>query len=279
MTHKPLYRRFGPALIEGLRQFNANAGWIYSSHVAMSLMLALFPFMLFVVALAGALSRDVNAQELIDLMIGTWPEEIATPLADEIRAVLSGSNGGLVTLGGLLAIYFASNGVDAIRLAISQAYRDHDPRPFWKTRALAVLFVLVGGAGVLLGLTFGVAVPAYLHFVDPVMPDMLAPYLIDATSGTALAFILLSLGVLACHIWLPGLRHGWRDIWPGVLLTMILWVAAAWGFSLYLSSFADYSATYAGLAGAMAALIFLYLMAAILILGAEVNGALQIDAG
>ena len=65
------------------------------------------------------------------------------------------------------------------------------------------------------------------------------------------------------------------QILPGVLLTLVLWSAGGWAFSIYIGKFATYSATYAGLAGAMAALIFLYLCAAMLILGAEYNGALM----
>ena len=65
------------------------------------------------------------------------------------------------------------------------------------------------------------------------------------------------------------------QILPGVALTLRLWAAGGWGFSVYIAQFATYSATYAGLAGAMAALIFMYLCAAILIFGAEFNGALM----
>ena len=81
--------------------------------------------------------------------------------------------------------------------------------------------------------------------------------------------------VLAFHALLPPHRHSLMQILPGVGLTILLWAAGGWGFSFYVAQFATYSATYAGLAGAMAALIFLYLCAAILILGAEFNGALM----
>ncbi len=81
--------------------------------------------------------------------------------------------------------------------------------------------------------------------------------------------------VLVAHLILPTGRHKLRQILPGVVLTLALWAAGGWGFSVYIAQFASYSATYAGLAGAMAALIFLYLCAAILILGAEYNGALM----
>jgi len=82
------------------------------------------------------------------------------------------------------------------------------------------------------------------------------------------------LAVTASHLWLPGHRHSLRQIWPGVILTLALWWGAAQAFAYYIARFSTYGATYAGLAGAMAALIFMYLMAAILIFGAEYNGAL-----
>ncbi len=64
-----------------------------------------------------------------------------------------------------------------------------------------------------------------------------------------------------------------NQIWPGLVLTLVLWTVAGSGFVWYLHRVADYSATYAGLAGIMTALIFLYLMAVILLFGAEYNSA------
>lgn len=262
------------ALIRALRRFDGNHGWIRASHVAMSIMLALFPFVLFVVALAGVLAPEMESDALVTLLFQSWPPEIADPLAREVRAVLAASNLQLMTLGAALALWFASNGVDAVRIALGLAYRDTDPRPFWKTRALSLIFVLGGGAAALAGLTFNLALPAYFGFVAEAMPASLAGWLENTLLNWSVTLGVLFIGVAACHAWLPGLPHGLRDIWPGVLLTVALWVAAVRGFSLYLDLFADYGATYAGLAGAMAGLIFLYLLAVILILGAEFNGAL-----
>lgn len=257
-----------------LGRFERNGGWILSSHVAMSLMLALFPFFLFVVALAGALSSDPDADQMVGLILSLWPDAIAAPIAKELRSVLANGNVQLVTLGGALALYFASNGIDAVRIAITRAYRDIDPRPFWKTRALCLAFVLVGGTVLLASLTFGLGLPAYFHLIAERIPDPYGTWFENRVLKTSVVLLLLVLGVASCHIWLPGMRHRFSEIWPGVLLTIGLWYGAVWGFSLYMAHFANYSATYAGLAGAMAALIFLYLIAAILILGAEFNGAL-----
>jgi membrane protein len=89
-----------------------------------------------------------------------------------------------------------------------------------------------------------------------------------------MVFMLLIFAVFACHRWLPGKRRPLARLFPGIMITLALWISAAFGFSLYVHSFANYSATYAGLSGIMTALIFLYLMAVILVFGAEYNSAL-----
>lgn len=269
---------YGRAFLEAARRFNRKNGWVLSSHVAMSMMLALFPFVLFTVALAGALagalSQDANLDDMIELVFGSWPEAVSTPIVNELYAVLESSGTRLMTLGGLLALYFASNGVDAVRVAMTQAYRDEDRRPFWKTRGLCLLFVVLGGAGIMAAAVFEILLPLYVHVVTEYFPQLPLHVLGGAQISKLLVALMPVCAVLACHAWLPGHPHGLRQILPGVVLTVLLWAAAGWGFALYVGGFASYSATYAGLAGAMAALIFLYLNAAILILGAEFNGAL-----
>ncbi len=263
------------ALLDAATRFNDKGGWVMSSHVAMSMMMALFPFVLFIVALAATLSQDIDVDNLIELVFGSWPDEIAQPITSEVRAVLASANSSLLTVGGVLAVYFASNGIDAVRKAMIQAYRDTELRPYWKARLVCLTFVLVGGALLMVIATIGLAVPLYLRFVADVVPSGVMGWLASDTFATLLAAMFLGAGVAACHIWLPGRRRRFSQVLPGVVLTIFLWALAGTGFSYYLSRFASYSATYAGLAGVMVALIFLYLMSALLILGAEFNGALE----
>lgn len=245
-----------------------------SSHVAMSLMMALFPFVLFTVALAGALSQDYVTDELIDLLFGAWPKDVADPIVAELRAVLAGAGSGVITLGGLLAIYFASNGVAAVRAAMNQAYHDQDSWPFWKTRLLCLVLVILGGSAILVIATVEVVLPVYTKLVAEHTEAQVADWLsVDRLRWTFTVAIPAGT-VLLAHLILPTRRHSLAQILPGVILTLVLWAAGGWAFSVYISQFATYSATYAGLAGAMAALIFLYLCSAMLILGAEYNGAL-----
>ncbi len=263
------------ALILALNRFGSKNGFVMSSHVAMSMMMALFPFVLFTVALAGSLSQDYVTNELIELIFGAWPQDVAAPIVAELRSVLDESGSGVITLGGLLAVFFASNGVMAVRAAMNQAYHDHDSWPFWKTRLLCLGLVVIGGIGILVIAAVEVVLPVYTQLVSEKTDVNVSDWLsVDRLRWTFTVGVPIGVVVLA-HLILPTGRHKLRQILPGVLLTLALLAAGGWGFSVYIAQFASYSATYAGLAGAMAALIFLYLCAAILILGAEYNGALM----
>lgn len=245
-----------------------------SSHIAMSMMLALFPFVLFIVALAGTITQNVPASDLVELVFGSWPDDIAAPIVSEVNAVLENAGLRLMTVGAVLAVFFASNGVDAVREAMSRAYHDTETRPYWKTRLLCILFVVTGAAIILATALIGVVLPLYTHLVTDAVPETLDISFGVGAVQSVFTMILLILAVLACHMWLPGLRHPLKQIWPGVFMTIVLWGLAGQAFAFYIARFAKYSATYAGLAGAMSALIFLYMMGAILILGAEFNAAL-----
>ncbi len=266
--------QFLRALWLAVRRFNDKDGFVMSSHVAMSLMMALFPFVLFTVALAGALSQGYVTDELIELIFGAWPKDVADPIVSELRAVLAGAGSGVITLGGLLAIYFASNGVAAVRRAMTQAYHDKDIWPFWKTRLLCFALVIIGGAAILAIAAVEVVLPVYTRLVSEKTAVDVDNWLsVDRLRWTFTVAVPAGTVILA-HLILPTRRHRLSQILPGVILTLALWAAGGWGFSIYIAQFATYSATYAGLAGAMAALIFLYLCSAMLILGAEYNGAL-----
>ncbi|WP_170481965.1 YihY/virulence factor BrkB family protein [Ruegeria arenilitoris] len=266
--------RFVGALFLALRRFGNKDGFVMSSHVAMSLMMALFPFVLFTVALAGALSQGYVTDELIELIFGAWPSDVADPIVRELRAVLENSGSGVITIGGLLAVYFASNGVAAVRKAMTQAYHDQDTWPFWKARLMCFALVIIGGAAILAIAAVEVVLPVYTRLVSENTAFDVGGWLsVDRLRWTFTVAVPAGTVILA-HLILPTRRHRLSQIIPGVILTLALWAAGGWGFSVYIAQFATYSATYAGLAGAMAALIFLYLCSAMLILGAEYNGAL-----
>ena len=253
--------------------FHKSDGWVMASHVALSFMIAVFPFLIVTTSLAGFFTSEELAKDIVDLVFRYWPDEIARPITREIEVVLSRACAGLLTMGIGFALFFASNGVEAVRVALNRAYRDNDPRSLLKQRVQSVWFVMVGATLISLVAVLLFFAPIYASTVEVASPAIYDHIFRSEALRLSTALGLLIFVVFACHRWLPGRRRPLARIWPGIILTLGLWLLAARLFSSYLSSVAIYSLTYAGLAGVMTALIFLYLMAVILILGAEYNSA------
>src|SRR6202008_3760728 len=94
-----LLRRWGRIVYDAFDHFNAADGWAIASHIALSSLLALFPFLIVVTSLAASFfgSKEL-ADEVARLLLETWPEEVAAPIAREITAVLTETRGGILTI-------------------------------------------------------------------------------------------------------------------------------------------------------------------------------------
>ena len=97
--------------VEAFRQFVADDGWAIASHIALSALMSLFPFILVLTAIAGIVGSKNLADEAAGLLLDAWPEEVSAPIAQEIHVVLTGAHGHVLTVGVLLALYFASSGI------------------------------------------------------------------------------------------------------------------------------------------------------------------------
>jgi membrane protein len=255
--------------------FTEDDGWAMASHVALSGLLALFPFLIFGTALAGFLGAGGFSSTAVHLLFDAWPADIAEPIASEIQRVLLIPRGGLLTVSVLAAAYFASNGVEALRISLNRAYRVTEHRPWYVTRLASLGYVIVAvvifaAISILL-----VAVPVALRFAETQFPWLIEYLNAAANWGLVGTALLLMLGLLFSHKWLPSGNRRIIDILPGVLMTIILWTVFGFGFAAYLSTFANYAATYAGLASIMIVLVFLYMVGVIFMLGAEFNAALM----
>ncbi|MDQ1183543.1 YihY/virulence factor BrkB family protein [Agrobacterium larrymoorei] len=255
--------------------FAEDDGWAMASHVALSGLLALFPFLIFGTALASFLGADQFSETAVHLIFDTWPEAIAGPLAAQVQQVLTIPRGGLLTISVLAAAYFASNGVEAIRISLNRAYRVTETRWWYVTRLLSLFYVVLAVivfAGISIVL---VAVPVALKFVETRSPLLTEVLQLVSNLGLYGTIVVLTVGLVAAHLWLPAGRRKLWDVLPGILLTMIFWIIGAAIFAYYLATFANYAATYAGLASVMIVLVFLYMVGVIFMLGAEVNAALM----
>jgi membrane protein len=265
-------------LFDALGHYNDDDGWAMASHVALSTLMALFPFLIFAGTLASFLGADAFSETAIHLIFDTWPKVIAEPIAREVKNVLTVQRSGLLTISIIAAAYFAASGIEALRVALNRAYREKETRSLIFRRTQSLGFVLIAALGMAAISFLLVLAPLALKIAEGWMPW------IEPVAGTisfwryGIAIVVLVFGLLAVHLWLPDGRRPFVLILPGVGLTLIAWVASAATFASYLSNFANYFSTYAGLASIMVALVFLYILAAIFIVGAEINAAINIYA-
>jgi membrane protein len=255
------------------RHFIADDGWAIASHIALSTLMALFPFLIVVTALAGLFfgSRDL-ADEAARILLEAWPPEVAGPIAKDITGVLTQSQSGVLTFGVLFATYFASSGVESLRIGLNRAYGTPESRSWWLLRLESIFYVLVGAIAIL-AFSFGVVLAPLIwtklvEYVPAVQPfDNLVTVV-----RYSLAAAVLIVALLILHKWLPSGRRTFAEIAPGIAATLLLWLVSGAVFGRYLAQYAfAYTTMYAGLASAMIALVFLYVCASIFIFGGELN--------
>jgi membrane protein len=262
-------------IVDTLYRFNADDGWAIASHIALSMLMSMFPFLIMVTAIAGFIGSKGLADEVARLMIATWPQAVSSSIGDQIHNVLTTARGDVLTLGFVFAIYFSSSGIESLRIGLNRAYGLVEQR-FWALLRLeSIGYVLVSAIGLLvlaflivLGPLVFRAALAYAPWLEPLEGHY-------DVARFAIAIVVLSLALTILHMWLPAGRRPFRVVWPGIVTTLALWLACGFVFGRYLSDFSyTYVTYYAGLASAMMALVFLYFTAWIFIFGGELNAAI-----
>ncbi|TAK47699.1 MAG: YihY/virulence factor BrkB family protein [Xanthobacteraceae bacterium] len=256
--------------------FLADDGWAIASHIALSVLMALFPFLIVVTALAGFVGSKELADQAAQLLLETWPQQVAEPIAREIHNVLTTARGGVLTIGVVLALYFAANGVESLRIALNRAYNATENRSWWMLRLESVGYVLIAAVVALalallivLGPLLFATARHYLPWLEPVEPSF-------TVARYAIATVALVVTLVMVHKWLPAGRRRLPEIAPGIAVTILLSLVSGAAFSQYLARFAEaYVTTYAGLASPMIALVFLYFIAVIFIYGGELNAIIM----
>src|SRR3979411_2094140 len=141
--------------------FPAADGGALPSHISLSTLMALFPFLIVLTSLAGFFGSKELADQAAGLMLEVWPKRVADSLSGEIHDVLTTSRGEALTAGAVLAVYFASNGVESLRVALNRAYSVIEPRRWYWLRLESIGYTLIA--------PFPTLAMAFLILLGPLM--------------------------------------------------------------------------------------------------------------
>jgi membrane protein len=263
------------AVWNALYELFADSGFSMAGAIAFSFVLSLFPFSIFLGAVAGYFGGAQLARSAVAQLFLVLPEPVAKAIEPEVMSVMGQSRFGLLTVGALIALFFATSAIESLRAALNLAYRVREYKSYPACLLQSMFLVLLSAVG-MLAMAWGIIVgpqlavkfrPTWLLWMaDETWMNFAFRYVIVAATVSA--------QLLAYHLFLAAGSRRLPDVLPGVVLSVFGWIVLANIFSRW-TQINDYSRFYAGLTQLMSALIFFQMAAIIVILGAEVNRALS----
>ncbi len=269
---------FGRRLVGQLQDddvFGLAAGLAYR------FLFAVFPFAIFVAALAAFAAGLIGASDPTDELIGALGDNMPPGIADQLRpqlsAVLGQGRPGLLTIGAVAALWAATGAVRALQKSLNRAYDVPETRNLVHRSGLAVGLTLLGSAGLLVA------------FVTIVGGSLLTQQLVTSLGiprGTwdtvslvrwPLMLALVAVAVAALLRFAPNVAVPFR--WPmvGGVVFAVGWLVLTAAFALYVANFGSYSNTYGALGGVIVLMLWFYLTAALLLIAAELTSLLAVD--
>jgi membrane protein len=278
---EPTERRAGPVrrarriVWQAYYHFEKDNAWVIAGHIAYMGLFALFPFLIFLLALAGLLGQVHVAESSIELGMELLPPDVASALKPAIEEVIHAPHAGLMTFGILVTLWASSSGLESLRHALNLAYDVSDPPAFWRTRLESLLLTVLAAIVVIVVMVLLVVIPLALDMVEVVFqrPDLAQRFYNGPRE--ALGFLLLLGLLMVLYRVLPNVRLRAREIVPGAVVAWVLWLLAVWSYTIYLRFVPSYSVTYGSLGGIIVTLFFFYISALLFIFGAEVNSVLK----
>lgn len=239
------------------------------------LILAIFPFLIFLISLVGFLSMDMDS--VIYSLTSYLPQSTAETVNNFVAQVQEDKSRTLLSIGMIATIWSASSGIMALIKSLNKAYDEEESRPFWQVRGLSVLATLALAVVILLSvvmLVFGRLIGEKLFSLFPI------PGVFEML-WSVLQFVLPLLIILAVFLLMyrvgPNVHLKFRDVLPGAVFSTVSWIVFSIGFSFYVNNFGNYTKTYGSIGGIIVFLTWIYLSSTIIVLGGEINATLAFD--
>lgn len=264
------------------REVEDDQLFTWGAALAYSWLFAVFPFLIFLLTLVPLLPQSVinEAYTRIQVSLYDWlPANGAWTIWENIRRVLDGPPRGLLSIGLLVTIWAASGGVNMTMTALDRCYEVERGRSFFHRRLVAIVITVFVATMIVAVLVLIPVGNALTHYVMDRMPISKGVLWLWNGARYLLAFVLMFTVVAIMYFYGISVKQKWRVFSPGAVFTIGVWILLAFAFRWYVNTFGkdSYNRTYGTVGGVAVLLLFFYLDALVLMIGAEINSEIDYE--
>jgi membrane protein len=236
---------------------------------------ALFPALLFVIAIASFFPLQNLIDEVVKMLARVAPKDVIDIVTDQMSKLAEQNSGGLLTFALLITIWSSSGAMVSIITTLNAAYDLTESRPWWKTRLIAI--------GLTIGIALFIVASMFLVLAGPSVAEHLANTLRlgEAFKWTwwvlqwPIVFVLVATAIGLVYYFAPDAEQDWVWITPGSVLATLLWIIVSLGLKLYYTLVPNANATYGTIGGVMVLMLWFYCSGIALLMGAELNAEIE----
>lgn len=262
-------------IVRTVHETRADNGPGLAAELAFYFFLALFPALLFLIALTSHVADSSFVADLLGLMRDAVPPAIVDIIRDQLTALAQARGGGVLTFGAVAALWSSSSALVAIIDAFNRAYDVEDARPWWKRRLLAIALTLALAVFILASLALVVAGPELADWVAGQVGLGAAFTWSWKVLQWPLVFVLIATGLGFTYYFAPDVDQDFVWLTPGSLVATALWIVGSLGLRLYVVTVGSYNETYGAIGGVMVMLLWLYITGLAIVVGAEMNAEIE----
>jgi membrane protein len=245
---------------------------IQSAALAFYLLFTIFPLMIFFSALLGLLHLDVSG--ISTVVSAVLPSAVVKLLEMYLNYVSRNPSIRLMLFGLFFSIYFPMRAVNTLMRAVRTAYHLGPPRAAVRHMIKTLLYTVLLIVTIVLTLVTLMVSNLALHYATEHFSFPLELAVLWRQLRYPLVTVLMFFALYLLYALTQDSRQPWKNLWPGVMASLLSWLLASWLFSFYVENIAAYSLLYGSIGTVIVLLVWLYLTACILIMGAELNGTL-----
>lgn len=244
-----------------------------SAQLSYYFMLSLFPMLLFLLSIVPVVG--VEQSTIRDMIKEHVPPDYAGQVSSIIGDIMSNASGSILSVGLILALWSASNGMTAIMNSFNVAYDVEDSRNFIVSKLFSVLFTLA----MIIVLPIALILPTFGEQIGSLLfgPLGLGDQIkwIFNLVRVVLPLIIIFIAFMVLYTLAPNVNIKMKSVIPGAIFATIVFLGGSFLFGIYISNFANYSKTYGSIAGIIILMLWLYITGFIIIIGAEINAIIH----